>query len=86
MPVMDGMTCLSRIMVLAAKPVVMVVLADGEGAEATLQALSLGAVDFVLKPDGTISLSVDRIRGNCWPRSVAPHGLGCAGHRTGAAA
>jgi two-component system chemotaxis response regulator CheB len=32
------------------------------GAEATLQSLSLGAVDFVRKPDGTISLSLDKIR------------------------
>jgi two-component system, chemotaxis family, protein-glutamate methylesterase/glutaminase len=62
MPVMDGMTCLSRIMVQRPKPVVMVSSLTATGAEATLQALSLGAVDFVLKPDGTISLSVDQIR------------------------
>jgi two-component system chemotaxis response regulator CheB len=32
-----------------------------KGAEATLQALSLGAVDYVHKPDGTISLSIERV-------------------------
>jgi len=63
MPVMDGMTCLSRIMVERPKPVVMVSSLTAAGAEATLQALSLGAVDFVRKPDGTISLSIDRICG-----------------------
>jgi two-component system chemotaxis response regulator CheB len=62
MPVMDGITCLSRIMAERPKPVVMVSSLTDAGAEATLQALSLGAVDFVRKPDGTISLSIDRIR------------------------
>lgn len=61
MPEMDGITCLSRIMVQRPKPVVMVSSLTEEGAEATLQALSLGAVDYVHKPDGTISLSIDRI-------------------------
>jgi two-component system chemotaxis response regulator CheB len=58
---MDGITCLSRIMVTRPKPVVMVSSLTEEGAEATLQALSLGAVDFVHKPGGTISLSIERI-------------------------
>jgi two-component system chemotaxis response regulator CheB len=61
MPVMDGLTCLSRIMTSNPKPVVMVSSLTQEGAEATLQALSLGAVDYVQKPDGTISLSIDEI-------------------------
>jgi two-component system chemotaxis response regulator CheB len=61
MPEMDGMTCLSRIMTSNPKPVVMVSSLTEEGAETTLQALSLGAVDYVLKPGGTISLSIERI-------------------------
>ena len=61
MPVMDGLTCLSRIMVQRPKPVVMVSSLTAAGVEATLQSLSLGAVDFVRKPDGKISLSIDRI-------------------------
>lgn len=62
MPEMDGITCLSRIMTQRPKPVLMVSSLTEEGAEATLQALSLGAIDFVHKPGGTISLSIDRIR------------------------
>jgi two-component system chemotaxis response regulator CheB len=62
MPEMDGITCLSRIMVEKPKPVLMVSSLTEKGAEATLQALSLGAVDFVHKPDGTISLSIDRVQ------------------------
>jgi two-component system chemotaxis response regulator CheB len=63
MPEMDGITCLSRIMVECPKPVVMVSSLTSEGAEVTLQALSLGAVDFIPKPDGTVSLHIDKIRG-----------------------
>jgi two-component system chemotaxis response regulator CheB len=43
------------------KPVIMVSSLTEDGAEATLQALSLGAVDYVLKPGGTISLSIERV-------------------------
>jgi two-component system chemotaxis response regulator CheB len=60
MPVMDGLACLSRIMMQRPKPVVMVSSLTAKGAEATLQALSLGAVDVVRKPDGTLQLSIDR--------------------------
>jgi len=63
MPEMDGITCLSRIMVECPKPVVMVSSLTSQGAEVTLQALSLGAVDFIAKPDGTVSLHIDKIRG-----------------------
>jgi two-component system chemotaxis response regulator CheB len=62
MPEMDGITCLSRIMVECPKPVVMVSSITDEGAEVTLQALSLGAVDFIPKPDGTVSLHIDKIK------------------------
>jgi two-component system chemotaxis response regulator CheB len=33
-----------------------------QGAEVTLQALALGAVDFITKPDGTVSLHIDKIQ------------------------
>ncbi|CCG42345.1 chemotaxis-specific protein-glutamate methyltransferase CheB [Magnetospirillum molischianum] len=61
MPEMDGITCLANIMARRPKPVVMVSSLTEEGAEVTLQAMSLGAVDFVHKPGGTISLSIDQI-------------------------
>jgi two-component system chemotaxis response regulator CheB len=62
MPEMDGLTCLSRIMVQRPKPVVMVSSLTKAGAEATFEALELGAVDFIHKPDGTISLDIVRIQ------------------------
>jgi two-component system, chemotaxis family, protein-glutamate methylesterase/glutaminase len=33
-----------------------------QGAEATLQAIELGAVDFIPKPTGAVSLEIDRLR------------------------
>jgi two-component system chemotaxis response regulator CheB len=62
MPEMDGITCLSRIMIECPKPVVMVSSLTSEGAEVTLQALALGAVDFISKPDGTVSLHIEKIK------------------------
>jgi len=61
MPEMDGLACLDRIMVQRPCPVVMVSALTQEGADETLEALSLGAVDFVAKPEGPISLELDRI-------------------------
>ena len=56
MPTMDGLVCLDRIMVERPCPVVMVSSLTAEGADATLEALRLGAVDFVPKPEGAVSL------------------------------
>lgn len=61
MPEMDGLTCLSHIMTRRPTPVVMVSSLTERGAEVTFEALALGAVDFIHKPDGTISLNVDRV-------------------------
>jgi two-component system chemotaxis response regulator CheB len=62
MPGMDGLTCLSQIMIEAPRPVVMISSLTAEGADATLEAIELGAVDFVAKPSGTVSLEIDRLR------------------------
>lgn len=61
MPEMDGLTALSLIMAERPVAVVMVSSLTNEGALATFEALNLGAVDYVAKPGGTISLSIDRI-------------------------
>jgi two-component system chemotaxis response regulator CheB len=59
MPQMNGLECLDRIMVQRPTPVVMVSTVTEEGADATLKALRLGAVDFVPKPSGAVSLRMD---------------------------
>lgn len=50
MPKMDGITFLSNLMRLRPMPVVMVSSLTERGADITLEALELGAVDFVSKP------------------------------------
>ena len=50
MPRMDGLDFLSRLMRLRPMPVVMVSTLTERGAEVTMKALELGAVDFVAKP------------------------------------
>jgi two-component system chemotaxis response regulator CheB len=62
MPEMNGLDCLDRIMVESPRPVVMVSALTEEGAHATLRAMDLGAVDFVAKPEGPVSLEIDRLR------------------------
>lgn len=62
MPELDGLGALDHIMRESPRPVVM--LSAGttrSGQAATLRALELGAVDFVLKPSGAISLDVTRV-------------------------
>jgi two-component system, chemotaxis family, protein-glutamate methylesterase/glutaminase len=61
MPRMDGLACLDRIMVERPSPVVMVSTLTAEGAEITLDALRLGAVDFIAKPSGAVSLRIDEL-------------------------
>jgi len=61
MPNMDGLACLDRIMVEHPCPVVMVSALTEHGADETLRALQMGAVDFIPKPQGTISLHGDEL-------------------------
>jgi two-component system chemotaxis response regulator CheB len=61
MPEMDGLTALSQIMAAQPVPVVMVSSLTTKGAMATLEALAMGAVDYLAKPGGTISLSMDEV-------------------------
>jgi two-component system chemotaxis response regulator CheB len=61
MPEMDGLECLDRIMVERPCPVVMVSSLTADGADATLEAFRLGAVDFIPKPGGAVSLGIHEI-------------------------
>lgn len=55
MPHMDGIEFFGRLMRLRPMPVVMVSALTERGADATLRALELGAVDFVRKPREAIA-------------------------------
>lgn len=62
MPELDGLSALGYIMSETPRPVVMLSAGTtSTGHEATFRALELGAVDFVLKPSGSISLDLVRI-------------------------
>jgi two-component system chemotaxis response regulator CheB len=58
MPVMDGLTALGEILRRRPTPVVMLSSLTQQGAEMTLRCLERGAVDFVGKPGGSISLNI----------------------------
>ncbi|MBG0818595.1 chemotaxis-specific protein-glutamate methyltransferase CheB [Planomonospora sp. ID82291] len=61
MPEMDGLTCLNEIMRQDPRPVVMVSSLTEDGALVTLEALAVGAVDYVAKPGGTVSLNLQDV-------------------------
>lgn len=61
MPVMDGLEALSIIMKKFPRPVIMVSSLTTEGAEATIKALELGAVDFIPKDKSFATLTVMKI-------------------------
>ena len=62
MPRMDGLDFLERLMALRPMPVVMVSSLSQRGAEASLRALELGAVDVVAKPVGDLRESLPVLR------------------------
>lgn len=59
MPRMDGLTFLENLMRLHPLPVLMVSSLTEAGADVTLQALELGAVDFVTKPKIDVSVGLN---------------------------
>ncbi len=61
MPVMDGLEALKHIMKEMPRPVIMVSSLTTEGAEATLKALELGAVDFIAKDKSFASFGIMKI-------------------------
>ena len=62
MPVMDGLTALKHIMREVPTPVVVVSSVTHEGARETVEALAAGAIDFVTKPSGSVSLDIARVK------------------------
>jgi len=62
MPEMNGLDALKEIMTICPVPVVMLSSTTQRGAENALSAIEFGAVDFVAKPSGTISLDLHKIQ------------------------
>ncbi len=63
MPRMDGITALKEIMQKCPVPVLMVSSLTTEGAKVTLEALELGAIDFIPKNLAELSVNIVKIKG-----------------------
>ncbi|MBU8877851.1 chemotaxis response regulator protein-glutamate methylesterase [Bacillus sp. FJAT-29790] len=62
MPVLNGLEALKLIMAKQPIPVVMLSSTTKEGADNTLTAIQYGAIDFIPKPSGAISLDLHKIK------------------------
>jgi two-component system chemotaxis response regulator CheB len=62
MPHMDGLQATEVIMSSKPKPIVIVSSESRDGADITLKALELGAIDFVAKPSSGIDLDMNSVR------------------------
>ena len=62
MPHMDGLQATEVIMSSNPHPILIVSSESREGAEVTLKALQLGAIDFVAKPTGGVDLDMSSVR------------------------
>ncbi len=74
MPEMDGLTALQSIMRETPVPVIMLSSLTREGADQTLRALQLGAVDFIAKPSGQISLDIEQVSQDIVKKIIAVAG------------
>jgi two-component system chemotaxis response regulator CheB len=62
MPRMDGLEATELIMSRNPRPILIVSSESREGADVTLKALQLGAIDFVAKPSGAVDLDMSSVR------------------------
>lgn len=80
MPRLDGLTAIQYIMLERPCPILVVSSLTQKGALTTFEALALGAVDYVPKPDGTVSMQIkevaeeicSKIRAACRARLSGP--------------
>ncbi|XRO77669.1 protein-glutamate methylesterase/protein-glutamine glutaminase [Methanocaldococcus sp. 10A] len=61
MPRMNGLEAVRKIMEIRPTPIVMLSALTREGSKITFEALEAGAVDFIPKPSGSISLDIRKI-------------------------
>ena len=62
LPILDGLAVLQEIMKKQPTRVIMLSAYTQQGAAATITALELGAVDFISKPSGEISLDLHKLK------------------------
>ncbi|HEX3011072.1 MAG TPA: chemotaxis response regulator protein-glutamate methylesterase [Syntrophomonadaceae bacterium] len=62
MPNMDGLTAIKKIMEVNPLPIIMLSSLTKSGAEQTMKALNLGAIDFITKPSTSLAVDIDMIK------------------------
>lgn len=62
MPIMNGLEALKIIMKKCPRPVIMLSSTTKDGAENTILSLQYGALDFIPKPSGSISLDLHKVK------------------------
>ncbi|WP_394185501.1 protein-glutamate methylesterase/protein-glutamine glutaminase [Metabacillus halosaccharovorans] len=62
MPIMNGLEALKIIMEKCPRPVIMLSSTTKDGAENTILSLQYGALDFIPKPSGSISLDLHKVK------------------------
>jgi two-component system chemotaxis response regulator CheB len=62
MPIMDGLTMLELLMKKFFKPVILLSSLAKEGADITLKALDIGAVDFICKPQNIFKVNTESLK------------------------
>ncbi|WP_318615402.1 chemotaxis response regulator protein-glutamate methylesterase [Sporosarcina sp. YIM B06819] len=75
MPIMNGLEALKEIMDKYPVPVVMLSSTTKSGAENTMLAMEYGAVDFVAKPGGAISLNLHEVKEEILEKVIAALGV-----------
>jgi two-component system chemotaxis response regulator CheB len=75
MPVLDGLAMLKRLMLEAPARVVMLSSKTTANARTTLDALEFGAIDFVPKPSGSLSIDIGRVGDELIAKIVAAAGM-----------
>jgi len=75
MPIMDGLEALKEIMSSHPVPIVMLSSTTKIGAENTMLAMEYGAVDFVAKPGGAISLNLHEVKEEILGKVIAASGV-----------
>lgn len=76
MPVLDGISALKEIMMTMPVPVIMLSSKSDYGTEHTINALDNGAVDFIMKPSGEISLNIEAIQEEIISKVIAAKDVG----------
>jgi two-component system, chemotaxis family, protein-glutamate methylesterase/glutaminase len=75
MPVLDGLGMLKRLMLETPTRVVMLSSRTTENAQITLDSLEYGAIDFVPKPSGSLSIDIGRVGDDLVSKITAAAGM-----------